>query len=143
MNFANNVSTQDALGISRSKREVIDLVLEGLDTTNDGESARANMTLCKYVAGDDNSVYFTELVILLTSCGLLSPLVDSSLIWRTNSNSTMLIDHHRFAFYNFCPDVSSITSSVKYTELSSPATYLHRVMLALADLRALRMSSAT
>lgn len=37
MNFANNVSTQDALGISRSKREVIDLVLEGLDATNDGE----------------------------------------------------------------------------------------------------------
>ena len=31
MNFANNVSTQDVLGISRSKREVIDLVLEGLE----------------------------------------------------------------------------------------------------------------
>ena len=31
------------------------------------KSARANMTLCKYVAGDDNSVYFTELVKLLTS----------------------------------------------------------------------------
>ena len=47
-------------------------------------------------------------------CGLLSPLVDSSLIWRTNSNSTMLIDHHRFALYNFCPDVSGIiiTSNV-------------------------------
>ena len=37
MNFANNVSTQDVLGIFRSKREVIDLVLEGLDATNDGE----------------------------------------------------------------------------------------------------------
>ena len=31
------------------------------------KSARANMTLCKYVAGDDNSEYFTELVKLLTS----------------------------------------------------------------------------
>ena len=31
------------------------------------KSARANMNLCKYVAGDDNSVYFTELVKLLTS----------------------------------------------------------------------------
>ena len=48
------------------------------------KSARANMTLCKYVAGDENSVYFEELVILLTSCGLLSPLVDSSLIWNTS-----------------------------------------------------------
>ena len=31
------------------------------------KSARANMTICKYVAGDDNSVYFTELMKLLTS----------------------------------------------------------------------------
>ena len=35
------------------------------------KSARANMTLCKYVAGDDNSEYFTELVKLLTSGQIL------------------------------------------------------------------------
>ena len=52
----------------------------------------------------------------------------------------MLIDHHRFALYNFCPDVRSFTSPVKFTEFSSPATYLHRVMFALADLRAWRKS---
>ena len=37
MNFAKNVIIRDAFGIFRSKREVIDIALEGLDATNNGE----------------------------------------------------------------------------------------------------------
>ena len=37
MNFAKNVIIRDAFGIFRSKSEVIDIALEGLDATNNGE----------------------------------------------------------------------------------------------------------
>ena len=49
INFANNVIIRDASGILRSKKEVIDLMLDGLDATNSGEEDSEIDGECAYV----------------------------------------------------------------------------------------------
>ena len=55
MNFANNVIIRDASGIFRSKREVISLLLEGLDATSEGKGDREDNGDCVTNDGEVDS----------------------------------------------------------------------------------------